>query len=212
MGSRIMHLAISEALLKQEPELDRTRFLTGSLLPDAAVSGNSHRKQLVCEGKKKTYDLTGFRSSYAEQMGRDALYLGFYLHLVQDLIFRRFVYTTHRWDPRPAGNIERLHRDYAIINPYLIRRYGLSPIPELPELPGNEPLLEGCRYEAEAFFRELRLDFAARPEGESFFFQREMADDYIARAIRACLAELTALRTGQGFLDERSLAWERTGT
>ena len=44
MGSRIMHLAIANELRKELPDLDRNRFLFGTLLPDAATEGNRHRR------------------------------------------------------------------------------------------------------------------------------------------------------------------------
>ena len=43
---------------------------------------------------------------YQEQ---DALYFGYYLHLIQDLIFRRLMYEDYHWNPVPDGNVLRLH-------------------------------------------------------------------------------------------------------
>ena len=206
MGSRTMHLAISGRLLKELPGMDRNRFLLGSVLPDAAVSGNSHRKILVCGGKR-TYDLTGFRSAYADRVREDPLYLGFYLHLVQDMMFRQYVYGVHHWDPRVEGNPERLHRDYELINPYLVEKYGLSPDIRIPAELESEPLFQDSRYEIERFLTELRSDFTARPEGEIFFFHPAMADAYIDWAFHACFSEIRAVKAGDGFLDEMALAW-----
>ncbi len=139
MGSRIMHLAIANELLTEYPDLDRNRFLFGTLLPDAATEGNSHARIDVCGGMR-TYDLTGFRRQHAGRLNTDALYLGFYLHLIQDMVFRQFVYGACRWDPAPPGNIERLHRDYAILNGYLIGKYRLSPDVRVPPGVEAEPL------------------------------------------------------------------------
>ena len=211
MGSRIMHLAIANELLKELPGLDRNRFFFGALLPDAAAEGNSHRRIAVCDGGLRTYDLTGFRSTYAQQLNTDPLYLGFYLHLVQDMVFRQFVYGTYRWDPAPPGNIERLHRDYAILNGYLIGQYRLSPDVSVPPGVEAEPLLRDCSYDTGALVRDLRADFAQEEIRELFFFRREMADEYIALSVPACRREIAAIRTGAGFLDERSMAWARKG-
>lgn len=43
--------------------------------------------KLICSGTKKTYDLTAFRSRFGRKVMTDDLYLGYYLHLVQDLLF-----------------------------------------------------------------------------------------------------------------------------
>ncbi len=212
MGSRIMHLAIANELLNEFRELDRDRFLAGVLLPDAATEGNGHGKRAVCGGGMRTYDLGGFRSRYAERMKTDALCLGYYLHLVQDLVFRQFVYGVHRWDPSPAGNVERLHRDYAIINGYLIRKYRLSPDIRIPAGIETEPLMRGCRYDTGALMRDLQADFAEPESGEVFFFRPDMAEEYIAMAVPACRKEIAAIRTGCGFLDELSMAWPIKGS
>ena len=209
MGSRLMHLAIAASVRNELPGVDRNRFLLGSLLPDAAFDGNSrsHWKIYLSDGQKRTYDLRGFRALFSEQLKSDPLYLGYYLHLVQDLMFRRFVYYTHRWDPYPAGNVERLHRDYALLNPYIVEKYRLESPTEAPRLTEPEPLTRGCEYDVPALLRELQTDFVERPEGEFFFFRPDMADDYISLSVPACVSELSALQTGGGFVDEIALAW-----
>ena len=58
-------------------------------------------------------------------MREDDFYLGYYLHLVQDVLYRRFVYDKYHWNPMIPGNVERLHRDYAIVNGYIIKKYNL---------------------------------------------------------------------------------------
>ncbi len=211
MGSRIMHLAIANELCRELPDLDRNRFLFGTLLPDAAAEGNSHRKIDLCGGALRTYDLTGFRRQYAGRLNADALCLGYYLHLIQDMVFRQFVYGTYRWDPAPPGNIERLHRDYTILNGYLIGTYRLTPDVGVPPGIETEPLLRECSCDADALVRELRADFAQQESGELFFFRRDMADEYIALSLPYCRREIAAIRTGAGFLDERSMAWARKG-
>ncbi|MBQ9535677.1 MAG: zinc dependent phospholipase C family protein [Clostridia bacterium] len=209
MGSRVMHLAISSILYEKLPSRDKNRFLLGAILPDAAAEGNSHRKLVLPGGGKKTYDLTGFRGQYMELMKSDPLYLGFYLHLLQDLVFRRFVYVTHRWDPLPEGNVERLHNDYELCNRHIIQKYRLSPDIEIPSLIESEQLFSDCRYEIKGFLAELRSDFAREAKGDIFFFRREMADEYISLSVPICLAEMTAVQTGSGFADEIAMAWER---
>ena len=159
----------------------------------------------------RTYDLTGFRKQYGAALKRDPLYLGYYLHLIQDLMFRQFVYITHKWDPLPAGNVERLHRDYAILNSYIIEKYRLAFDAEVPPQMEKEPLLSGCKYNLKGFFLELQADFCQTAEGELFFFQKEMADEYIALSLPVCRAEWNALQRGSGFLDETALAWPIPG-
>ncbi|SFP84429.1 hypothetical protein SAMN04487928_109119 [Butyrivibrio proteoclasticus] len=39
-------------------------------------------------------------------MRQDDLYLGYYLHLVQDMCYRHFVYDKYHWNPMIPGNVE----------------------------------------------------------------------------------------------------------
>ena len=174
MGSRIMHLAIANELLTEYPDLDRNRFLFGTLLPDAATEGNSHARIDVCDGGQ-------------------------------------FVYGACRWDPAPPGNIERLHRDYAILNGYLIGKYRLSPDVAIQPGVEAEPLLRDCSYDPDALVRELKADFAQKESGALFFFRRDMADEYIVQSLPYCRREIAAVQTGSGFMDELSMAWARKG-
>ena len=209
MASSIMHVAISTGVLRAFPDIERNRFLLGSMFPDAAGPGNGHRKINVCDGTKKTYDLPGFRRQFAEQLKHDPLYLGYYLHLVQDLVFRVYVYRTHHWDPMPEGNRERLHNDYAITNSYIIERYGLTPDLELPEGIASEPLFADENFDLGGFLESYHTYFGKKVDGDIFFFTKEMADECIAMCLSRCIAEVQAIRTGTGFIDEIEYAWDR---
>ena len=209
MASSIMHVAISTGVLREFPDIERNRFLLGSMFPDAAGPGNGHRKINVCDGTKKTYDLPGFRRQFAEQLKHDPLYLGYYLHLVQDLVFRVYVYRTHHWDPMPEGNRERLHNDYAITNSYIIERYGLTPDLELPEGIASEPLFADENFDLGGFLESYHTYFGKKVDGDIFFFTKEMADECIAMCLSRCIAEVQAIRTGTGFIDEIEYAWDR---
>ena len=52
-------------------------------------------------------------------MKKDDLYLGYYLHLIQDMLYRRVMYGEHGWNSSVPGNVEKLHRDYEILNEYV---------------------------------------------------------------------------------------------
>ena len=38
------------------------------------------------------------------------------MHLVQDLVYCRFAYEEHHWNPTLPGNVDRLHNDYALLD------------------------------------------------------------------------------------------------
>ena len=115
MASRIIHLAITEILAGKYTFKDINRLKIGVTLPDASAPGQnterSHLKIQICGLTKKTYDLTRYRKEFGKRMKEDDLYLGYYLHLVQDILFRYFMYEMHRWDSKAPGNVARLHND-----------------------------------------------------------------------------------------------------
>lgn len=130
MASRIIHLAITNELIKKYPFKDPARLKLGSVLPDACAPGRtteaSHLKIKLCGATKKTYDLTLYREKFGQKMREDDLYLGYYLHLIQDILFRHFIYEMHHWDSRTPGNVDKLHNDYTLINTYVVRQYQLT--------------------------------------------------------------------------------------
>ncbi|MBQ7925133.1 MAG: hypothetical protein IJ335_02450, partial [Lachnospiraceae bacterium] len=91
MASSIVHLAITNELIKRYSFRDVHRLKYGSVIVDAGYNGNSHLKINVFDGQKKTYDFDSFRQMFGEKMREDDFYLGYYLHLVQDVLYRRFV-------------------------------------------------------------------------------------------------------------------------
>ena len=189
MASSLMHLAIAEKLTDeiQNPEL----FRLGCVLVDAGGQ-QSHYRALAADGRK-FYDLERFRTEHRDRLPVDDFALGYYLHLVQDMLYRTFVYLEHGWNPRLPGNVERLYNDYRLLNTRLGGECGLQPL----SLPGNlagHPLLPD---RAESFLADMLPQFEPYCEGEYFFLTPAMADEYIDRAATLCLRELRALR-GEG--------------
>lgn len=209
MASRIVHLAIANEIIKVHPLPEPERFLFGSLLPDACADKSAHCRKYLCNEQLKTHDLTGFRRSFGDRLERDSLYLGYYLHLLQDILFRYEMYTIVGYDPRPAGNIPQLHLDYELTNRYVIEAYKLKNRLSIPQGLEAEPLWKTWSFEVEVFLAELAQDFAATPQGQTRFFTEAQADALIRRSVPICLQELEALDAGTGFFDEDRFAWER---
>jgi len=210
MASRILHLAVLEELMKQVPVKDRNRFRLGCVLPDAynptAPKSDSHLKVFVCGKSKKTYDLDRFLSMFKNEMKEDDLYKGYYLHLIQDLVFRGLVYDKYKWNPVIPGNVERLHNDFHLTNSYVIKKYGVKYIQPIDNL-RNEKLYSLYPFEAEAFLLDMAQDFQDAGEGETFFFTQEMADEFVINAAENCIRELQALRQGRHYVDAYERAW-----
>lgn len=211
MASRIIHLAITNALAEQYKFNDIQRLRFGAIIPDASVDRKeymkSHFKMNIGDEGERTYNLSNFRERFSESMREDDLYLGYYLHLIQDLLYRHFVYDKYHWNPRPEGNVERLHEDYRQINSYVIGKYNIGKDICIPLSFANEPLNEIASFNAEAFMEEFEKDFESVEPKERFFFTDTMTDEYIQWAIDYCLKELKALENNEAFFNEYEWSW-----
>ena len=206
-------MAVTKIISEKWQIKDRNRFLFGALLPDVYREGdsshNSHMKMRIRGGGRVTYDLTGFKEGYGKLMAEDSLYLGYYLHLVQDLVFRDFVYNEHHWNPAAAGNIERLHNDYRLINSYIIKKYGLRNELAIPSDFEKEPINALYPFGFHCLCDDLKSDFSAPSPGDIFFFTKEMADSFIRRACDICGKELQAWIEGNRYVDAYDWAWKK---
>lgn len=212
MASRIMHLAIANEIAKQISIQDMNRFRVGSMLPDAYAKGlstaKSHLKKKINNNTQNTYGLSYFRKKYQEEMEHDSLYLGYYMHLIQDILFRHFVYDDYKWDPVPEGNIERLHKDYGLINTYVINKYGLANETSISMNLKTEKIMEIYPFDLQQLEVNLYNDFQVSHEGEIFFFTGIMADEYITMATKKCIEEIKAMKNGIYTIDEEEYAWQ----
>lgn len=209
MASGIVHLAITEKVCGSYTCKDRKRLDFGIVLPD--FSGDrqmAHCREVVWGRNKRTYDLNGFRIRFGERLFRDDLYLGYYLHLVQDVVYRHFVYDRYHWNPLIPGNVERLHNDYAIQNRYVRERYALSDDLVIPEGFAGEEINRIAEFYPDGLLEAMAGYFRNDGEGEIFFFTKEMTDEYIAEAAETCIRELEALKNGTSVMDSYDLAWE----
>ena len=209
MASSIIHLAITEKATNNLKIKDPYRLRLGAVLPDGTVHGNGHMKIRICDATRSTYDLESFRERFGGKMKEDDLYLGYYLHLIQDIIFRRFVYSVYHWDPLPPGNVERLYRDYTITNEHVIQTHGLEQsMLRYLDLSG-EPILSLGEFDVRELVDRIHKQFVPVEDTGIFFFTRKMADEFIEMASALCREELQALANGKPCMSSTEWSWER---
>jgi len=209
MASSTVHLAIIEELLRKRKFTDPDRLRFGAVLPDFRKGGNSHFSKHFGVGTKKTNDINRFREMFGEKMRTDDLYLGYYLHLFQDIGYRHFVYDVHDWDPLREGNVERLHNDYAIVNPYIVSKYGLKKEIVVPNGFFDEPLSKIAEFDTDWLLKSMEEFVTTKTEGEIFFFTHEMTDTFIVDSVNECMDELGRMDRGEPMADGDALAWEK---
>ncbi len=198
MASTIIHMAITGRLLQTTAFRDPDRLMLGSILPDASLAGRNtgHMKIHVGGGDARTLDLDGFRARFGDLMLRDDLYLGYYLHLVEDVLHRRFMYADHGFDPRVPGYVERLHRDYGVTNAHVIEAYGLREDMVKPVDLTGQRILELGGFDIPGLIQTLHGYFRPVPETDALLFTEQMADELICKAVALCETEVAALRRG----------------
>lgn len=209
MASRLLHLSIILRLCESHPFKDIPRLCFGAILPDAprpASAADSHFR-ITCDNGQKTLDLTRFRKLFSSHMEADDLYLGYDLHLIQDLVFRKYIYSELHWDPTIPGNIERLYNDYKLLNRLVIDRYPLSDAIVLPKNFDDEPIQQMFHFDPAQLLQDYRSDFIPADTGEYFFFTPSRAEAYLDMATVACHHEIEALRNLAPLLDELAYAY-----
>jgi len=207
MASLIMHLCVAKALINENKieKGSENEFLLGTLIPDFALVPNAHYR--TSENGKSFFDITRFRKKYINKIKIEPLYLGYYLHLVQDVIFRDMMYNKYSWNPKNKGNISLLYGDYRRLNVYLSEKY-LIDIAMIKDL---DPYARSAAGEFiyEHFYLKdcLATDLTVKEEGDYFFLTPEISEEFLDRAKELCIYELNALECGNGYIDEKSYGW-----
>ena len=202
-----MHLAIAKLVMAEYPVHDPARFLYGSLLPDSARAGNSHWR-ISCGGGLQTIDLSGFRRKFGRALQTDDLLKGYYLHLVQDLLFHQHLLASSDW--KASKHYARLlHCDYERLNHVLTEKYDLKELASsLQEQRITEALQDDIVFDGQELLEAILRDTQLRRRKRAAFFTEEMAHEYIIEAARKCTEEMRALESGESILGRTKASWE----
>ena len=214
MAQRTIHYLLGELLLRQVPLPDRRRFLLGSILPDAFAELSERAKTHFTNRSIPGYmyfDFDAFRNRFGVKMAADDLYLGYYMHLMEDNYYR--VFFRERLgvaiDNQKPEQVQRLHLDYTLLNAYIVGRYGLRNEVERPADFEKEPLAAVARFDLDGFLAAFDGDFTRQVEGETRYLTETVLEDFLALHYESCLRELrTVLQGGRGLI-ARDMAWSK---
>ena len=212
MAQRTIHYLLGELLLRQVPLPDRRRFLLGSILPDAFAELSERAKTHFTNRSIPGYmyfDFDAFRNRFGVKMAADDLYLGYYMHLVEDNYYRVFFRERVgvNIDAQKPEQIKRLHLDYTLLNAYITERYGIRNEVERPPDFESEPLNEIAHFDLDRFLREFAGDFTRQAEGDTRYLTEPMLDEFLARCLPQVLRELRTVQAGGRGLAARDMAW-----
>ncbi len=208
MASRIIHLAAAHELAGALAVKDKERFYFGHLLPDMITGGYEERlrrKKLthfytLLENGRKTYDFYRFCEDYKDKLS-DGLYLGYYAHLIEDDIFRQYLYyrvglLKRRGEPEL---LDELYADYHLLNPILCKKYGMT-IPKTPDGLEAEAIFTRFDFDMTPWLEDMRADLCEAPEGTLRHFTLPLINEYINECREVICMEVSSLRNGSHHL------------
>lgn len=208
MAQRTIHYLFGEIISRQVALSDKKRFLLGSILPDAIESPNrdiSHFK--VTTDTHKYFDFGAFRIKYYDQILQDDLYLGYYMHLVEDAFYRVFFYNSRFPMPRTPEEVRILHQDYHILNAYIVQKYQIQNILDVTFPLNDTPILNLTSFLIDEFLVELSHDFTEQVQGNTTFITEQMLDQFIERFIPLAIKEAESMKHGFSILNTTDFTW-----
>lgn len=215
MASSMMHLAIASQMKFYDDEEERNRFYLGTILPDAELNShcgkaNGHFRCYTQDRHRVMMDSRQFFKQYVNHIPSDGLYLGYYFHLIEDNIFRKLLYyelglLQNRGD---ASFVNQLHRDYWILNHYIVDTYGLVNQLHISEQFEKEPIHKIGIFDANNFLNRMAQQFEDKVESNPVYFTETMVDRYINLCTSICSKEYEALIRGNTLFQPEDYAWE----
>ena len=214
MAQRTIHYLIGETLLREGGIPDADRFRIGNLLPDAiedlAFRDLTHYQSETERGGRRlrTSDFERFRRDFSPLVETDGLYLGYYMHLVEDACYRRL------WEK--AGLRERemtrekvavLHNDYHLLNAFIVSRWSLRNELVFPAGFDREPVNRLYPFLLREFLDEMSGDFTEHPQGATHYMTEALLLRYLDEAMPVCRDALGRILSGGTPLEPAALAW-----
>ncbi len=213
MAQRTIHYLLGEELIGLGVR-DVDRFRVGNLLPDAIedlIFRNLTHYQTDTQiggETKRLSDFERFRREFAPLVETDGLYLGYYMHLIEDACYRRF-WNRVRFAPRDMTreNVAVLHNDYHLLNRYIVSRYGIRNEIVFPENFEREPVNRIYPFLLRDFLDEMRGDFTENPQGTTHYLTETLLEEFLTDARDTCREALRRILSGGEPMDPRSLTW-----
>lgn len=211
MAQRTIHYLLGEIFSKHVKLKNKQRFLLGSVIPDAFADvsdrNRTHFKQRMPELNKSYFDFDLFKEQYFDLIQADDLYLGYYMHLVEDAFYREYIYCGRFKMPCCNEEVAVLHNDYHILNNYIAEKYKLHNIIEKPADFHKEPICNIAAFRVDEFIDEMACDFTEKTSGKTTFVTESMLDEFIDTYAEKGLEELKSMQSKKTFLKAVDLAY-----
>lgn len=210
MAQRLIHYLLGEMLSKEIELKNKERFLLGSVMPDAYKELKYRDKTHFANRTDGIYfDFNLFREKFGRQMNEDDLYLGYYMHLVEDVFYRQFIHRDQFRVPNGSEEVVILHNDYHILNSYIVSKYNCQNILQDKINLDSEKIMKIAEFRIDEFLHDLAGDFSDKTQGETVFVTEEMLDQFIEEYVLIMLEELRAVKNGKSLLAAKDYKWKR---
>ena len=208
MAQRTIHYLFGEIISTQVTLSDKKRFLLGSILPDAIEPSTRDLSHFKIETDTwKYFDFEAFRHKYSHEILQDDLYLGYYMHLVEDAFYRSFFYQPYFSMPRTREEVAVLHQDYHISNAYIVQKYQLQNILDTTFPLNDTPICNLTTFLIDEFLVELANDFTEQVQGNTTFITEPMLDQFVEKFIPLAIEECKRVKNGTSILNATDFAW-----
>ncbi len=211
MAQRTIHYLFADKLSEQIELKDKVRFLTGSIMPDANM--NKWDRD-VTHFKVKTdteiyFDFDVYREKFKDLIFEDDLYLGYYMHLVEDAFYRQFIYCGRFTMPTKQEEVTILHNDYHILNAYIVEKYKLTnKLVDYFNME-KESINQIAKFDINGFIADMSNDFTEQVTGKTNFFTEAMVDEFMSKYLPIGLQELENIQNGKFGLKAKDFSWLR---
>lgn len=215
MAQRIIHLLFGEMLVKRAKVNNCNRFLLGSILPDAYVNpearGRTHFIRQTEDEQYVYFDFKEFQDQYGDLMRTDDFYLGYYMHLVQDALYRKFLYKDYdfREIVKCHSNVAILHNDYLLLNSYIIKKYGIKNTVKLIAAFEKEPINDVATFSINGFLESLKSEFEECAKGKTQLLTESMLDEFVEKYSTLCVIEIEKVKKKQDYLCPLDYKWKK---
>ena len=186
MGSRLMHAAIAKQLMAKFSQLGMA-FMIGNEAPDvdkiSQMSKDESHYLVPSDRGTRRVDLQAFLLEHPETLS-DSFALGYYTHLLADEVWLTDVFmkvVPSQDDPRRATVLERYYQDFKKLNPYLVHKYGLQPLPATAT--DAVPADFADRACVEKLIQDYNADFIGETIGDLEVLNSTQIDVYIANVV-----------------------------
>lgn len=190
--------------------LNRERFLGGSILLGAVEAPQKEMSHFKTNTDSHVcFDFEKFGYMFSDLILRDELYLGYYIHLVEDAFYRIFLYSNRFLMPANREEVSLLHNDYRILNGYVMKKYDLRNGLNGDISLDDEPLGKIAPFRLKEFVDDMARDFSEHCNGKTHFLTGNMLDEFVETYVPLAVEEIIHLKQGQSVLKAVDYAWPR---